>query len=61
MSGRADTERILDAFLAPDTDRLPDRVIDAALDEIALDAACCVEDSFHARPPAQPMTGPSIG
>jgi hypothetical protein len=35
MSGRVDIERILDAFLTPEADRLPDRVIDAALDEIA--------------------------
>jgi hypothetical protein len=35
MSGRIDAERILDAFLAPEADRLPDRVIDAALRDIA--------------------------
>jgi hypothetical protein len=35
MSGRIDAERILDAFLAPEGDRLADRVMDAALDEIA--------------------------
>ena len=35
MSGRIDAERILDAFLAPEGDRLPDRVLDAALDDIA--------------------------
>jgi len=35
MNGRVDTERILDAFLAPEADRLPDRVLDAALGEIA--------------------------
>lgn len=35
MNPRIDTERILDAFLAPEPDRLPDRVIDAALAEIA--------------------------
>jgi hypothetical protein len=35
MNARSDTERILDAFLAPEADRLPDRVIDAALDDIA--------------------------
>jgi hypothetical protein len=35
MTGRIDTERILDAFLAPESDRLPDRVFDAALTEIA--------------------------
>lgn len=28
-------ERVLDAFLAPEADRLPDRVVDAALAEIA--------------------------
>lgn len=35
MNARIDAERILDAFLAPEADRLPDRVIDAALDDIA--------------------------
>jgi hypothetical protein len=35
MNGRIDTERILDAFLAPEADRLADRVIDAALADIA--------------------------
>ena len=35
MNGRIDAERILDAFLAPEGDRLPDRVIDAALADIA--------------------------
>ena len=35
MNGTVDTERILDAFLAPEADRLPDRVIDAALADIA--------------------------
>ena len=35
MNGQADTERILDAYLAPEADRLPDRVIDAALADIA--------------------------
>jgi hypothetical protein len=35
MNGRIETERILDAFLASDHDRLPDRVIDAALADIA--------------------------
>jgi hypothetical protein len=35
MSGRIDAERILDAFLAPESDRLPDRVIDATLADIA--------------------------
>jgi hypothetical protein len=35
MNGRIDAERILDAFLAPEADRLPDRVIDAALADIA--------------------------
>jgi hypothetical protein len=35
MTGRTTTERILDAYLAPEADRLPDRVIEAALDEVA--------------------------
>jgi hypothetical protein len=35
MNGRIDAERILDAFLAPEADRLHDRVLDAALDDIA--------------------------
>jgi hypothetical protein len=35
MNGHIDAERILDAYLAPESDRLPDRVIDAALDQIA--------------------------
>ena len=35
MTGRIDAERILDAFLAPDADRLPNRVIEAALTDIA--------------------------
>ena len=35
MTGRTTTERILDAYLAPEADGLPDRVIDAALDEVA--------------------------
>ena len=35
MIGPGDTDRILDAYLAPDPARLPDRVIDAALDEVA--------------------------
>ena len=35
MTGHNDTERILDAFLAPEHDQLPDRVVDAALTEIA--------------------------
>jgi hypothetical protein len=35
MNGRIDAERILDAFLAPEADQLPDRVIDAALADIA--------------------------
>jgi hypothetical protein len=35
MNARTDTERILDAFLAPEGDRLADRVIDAALADIA--------------------------
>jgi hypothetical protein len=35
MTARSDTERILDAYLAPEADRLADRVIDAALADIA--------------------------
>jgi hypothetical protein len=35
MNGQVDTERILDDFLAPEADRLSDRVIDAALADIA--------------------------
>lgn len=35
MSGHIDAERILDAFLAPEPERLADRVIDAALADIA--------------------------
>jgi hypothetical protein len=35
MKARSDTERILDAYLAPAADRLADRVIDAALADIA--------------------------
>lgn len=35
MNARTDTERILDAFLAPESDRLADRVIDGALADIA--------------------------
>jgi hypothetical protein len=35
MNVRSDTERILDAYLAPEADRLADRVIDAALADIA--------------------------
>lgn len=35
MNARSDTERILDAYLAPEADRLADRVIDAALADIA--------------------------
>ena len=35
MTGRSRTERILDAYLAPEADRLADRVIDAALADIA--------------------------
>jgi len=35
MNAHVDAERILDAYLAPEADRLPDRVIDAALDQIA--------------------------
>ena len=34
MNGRIDAERILDAYLAPQNDRLPDRVLDAALADI---------------------------
>jgi hypothetical protein len=35
MTGRTNIERILDAYLAPEADRLADRVIDAALADIA--------------------------
>lgn len=35
MNGPIDAEQILDAYLAPEADRLPDRVIDAALADIA--------------------------
>ena len=35
MTGRTNTERILEAYLAPEADRLADRVIDAALADIA--------------------------
>jgi hypothetical protein len=35
MNARTDTERILDAYLAPEADRLADRVVDAALSDIA--------------------------
>ena len=35
MTGRVEVERILDAFLAPENDQLPDRVIEASLSEIA--------------------------
>ena len=35
MNRTIDVERILGAFLAPEADRLPDRVIDAALTDIA--------------------------
>jgi hypothetical protein len=35
MIGRTDAERVLDAFLAPEADRLPDRVLEAAFSEIA--------------------------
>ena len=35
MTSRTDTERILDAFLAPEADRFPDRVMDATLDQLA--------------------------
>ena len=35
MSGQIDTERVLDAFLAPEAERLPERTLDAALDEVA--------------------------
>jgi hypothetical protein len=34
MNARTDTERILDAYLAPEADRLADRVFDAALADI---------------------------
>jgi hypothetical protein len=35
MNGQINTERVLDAYLAPEADRLPDRVLDAALADIA--------------------------
>ncbi len=35
MTGRTYTERLLDAYLAPEADRLADRVVDAALAQIA--------------------------
>jgi hypothetical protein len=35
MNRTTDAERILDVFLAPEADRLPDRVLEAALAEIA--------------------------
>jgi hypothetical protein len=35
MTGRSDTERFLDAFLAPEADELSDRVLEAALSDIA--------------------------
>jgi hypothetical protein len=35
MTGRSDTERFLDAFLAPEADQLSDRVLEAALSDIA--------------------------
>jgi hypothetical protein len=35
MTGRSSTERILDVYLAPEADRLPDRVLEAALADIA--------------------------
>ena len=35
MTGRTTAERILDAYLAPQAERLPDRVIEAALADIA--------------------------
>jgi hypothetical protein len=35
MTGRVDVERILDAYLVPEADLLPDRVIEASLSEIA--------------------------
>jgi hypothetical protein len=35
MTGAVNVERLLDAYLAPEADRLPDRVVDAALSEIA--------------------------
>ena len=31
MTGRLDVERILDAYLRPDADRLADRVIESAV------------------------------
>ncbi len=34
MTARTDVERILDAFLAPDHDVLPDRALQAALDQV---------------------------
>jgi hypothetical protein len=36
MTGRVRTERLLDIYLAPEADRLPDGVLDAALDQIAV-------------------------
>jgi hypothetical protein len=35
MTARLDVERVLDAFLAPDADQLPDRVIEASLADVA--------------------------
>ena len=35
MTSRTTTERILDAYLAPEGDRLPDRVIEAVFADIA--------------------------
>jgi hypothetical protein len=35
MNVHLDAERILDAYLAPEADRLPDRVLDAALADVA--------------------------
>jgi len=35
MTGREDTERVLGAYLAPDHDQLPDRVLEASLAQIA--------------------------
>lgn len=35
MTGRSDTERFLDAFLAPEAEQLSDRVLKAALSDIA--------------------------
>jgi hypothetical protein len=35
MTGRIDVERVLDAFLAPEADQLPDRVLEASLSDVA--------------------------